>query len=119
MPDFAAAVRKLRPISESAMYESIEVIRETEGAVDDMGYPTSTVGVVATYPGRYRTSGATELQMAAQMQASIDGVITVPYSADIRETDTLRRGTEDYRVSGVMKNTEELSAHLEVMVRKA
>ena len=119
MPDFAAVVKKLRPLTESAMPEEIAVVREIEGPPDDMNYPTSTLGVVATYPGRYRTSGATELQMAAQMQASIDGVITLPYSADIRETDTLRREDGDYRVSGIMKNTEELSAHLQVMVRKA
>lgn len=103
------------------MPETIEVLRGTERVPDGEGGFTITPAAVATYPGRYKTAGARELEIASHLSNSVDGVITVPYDSEILETDTLRRVEIDvtYNVSGIMSATTELSADLQVMVRRA
>lgn len=110
----------LRSFSESIMPETVEVIRNTRVSDGEGGY-TTTPAAVATYPGRYRTAGARELQIAASLQNAVEGVITVPYDAEIVESDTLRRVEIDvtYNVSGILSTSEDLSADLQVLVRRA
>lgn len=115
-------IEALRNLSQNiiGMPETVEVIRTTRVSDGEGGWTTEPA-VVATYPARYKTAGARELQIASYLANSVDGAITVPYDSDVRESDTLRRVEEDitYNVSGIMSATTELSADLGVLVRRA
>ena len=113
-------VSRLRARSRAHMPETCEVIRNTRVSDNEGGWVTEP-SVVATYPCRYRTASATEVQLASSMQTAVDGVITVPHDADIREADTLRRGevATEYTVTGILDQTQAFSAHVEVLCARA
>ena len=101
------------------MPESVEVWRKERIPDGEGGYVHDFPNEpAATYPGRYRTAGARELEIASQMSASVEGVITLPHDAEILDSDQLRRAGITYNVSGILRQTSELSAHLEVLVKK-
>ncbi len=122
MPNFAAVAKKMRGLSESAMYEVVEVLRNQRVPDSDGGYVTTPV-VVATTKGRYSVAGATEMEIASQMGVNVTGTITIPYVHGIpqglRGTDRLTRAGKTYNISGILEQTPELSPHLEIMVREA
>ncbi len=113
-------IEAFRNLSENVfgMPESIEVLRATR-APDNEGGFTNTLAVVATVPGRFCTASARDIELGSSMQAAVEGVITVPHDADVRSTDRLRRAGQTYAVAGVLTQTADFAAHLEVLVRRA
>ncbi len=124
MPNFAAVAKKGRTLSESAMYDTFEILRNQRVSDGDGGWLTQPT-IVATTKGRYSVAGATELEIASQMGVNVTGTITVPFAHGIPEgvkgSDRFRWVEENttYNVTGVLKGSPKLSPHLEIMVREA
>jgi hypothetical protein len=116
-------IQPLRNLSENivGMPETIEVSRFIE-TTDEFGRPIQTWSTVHTTKGRYRTAGATELELAGRLDVDVTGVITLPLAhgtpEGLKRQDRLNRveANKTYEVTGLLEATPELSPHLTVLV---
>jgi hypothetical protein len=119
---FRAVAQTLRPISEGAMPDTVQVIRET-WAEDSEGFDRPTESVVATTKGRYRTATARDLERAGRVASQVEGVMTIPLShgapGGLQDEDRLTRAGKTYHVRGVLEQSEDLAADLQVLVSEA
>ena len=111
-------IESLRQYSEYLMTDEVEIKRPTRVSDGEGGY-TNTRATVETTKGRYQTASARELEIASHLANAVEGTITLPFGTDVRDTDQLVRAGITYNVSGILKSSDALSAHVRALVRKA
>jgi hypothetical protein len=95
---------RFRALDERAMPEQCTVVHTAPGTLNPDGSPGNDTTVVTSYPCRVAPLGNSPVEqvIAARLTDVTGFLVTLPFDANVQETDTIQYGAQTLQVLGVL-----------------